>query len=314
MHLYNDITLLPVFRNAVITIGTFDGVHEGHSRIISQLINEAELVKGTPVVITFYPHPKQVVGQYKKPVFVLNTQEEKYRLLESKGIDHIVCVPFTKTFAEQPPETYIKDFIVEKFHPHTIIIGYDHRFGRNREGDYKLLEDAAHTYQYKVKEIPEYILKSSIISSTKIREALLTGEIDIANEFLGYAYTLSGKVTEGKKLGRTLGYPTANMAIHHPSKLIPAKGIYAVMVKTEAVPGRFKGMMSIGTNPTVDGKVQTLEVNIFDFDADIYNTDIEVSFIKKLRNEEKFNSLQELVVQMKLDKIDTLNILKEYNK
>jgi len=309
MNVYNDINQLPVFKNAVITIGTFDGVHKGHVQIIRQLINEATVINGTPVVITFFPHPKQVLEQHKKPIFILNTPEEKYKLLHAHGIKHIVCVPFDKKFADQPATAYIKDFLVEKFHPNTIIIGYDHKFGLNRFGDYKLLEIASTEYNFKVKEIPEQVIKSVVISSTKIREALHKGDAETANEFLGYYYTLNGKVTAGKKLGRTLGYPTANLVIKDENKLIPAMGIYAVTVHSDTIPGNFKGMMSIGTNPTVNGKERTIEVNIFDFDNEIYNTNLEISLIKRLRNEEKFNSLDELTDQMAKDKVSSLEVL-----
>ena len=305
MHVYTNIDQLPAFKNAVITIGTFDGVHQGHVQIIKQLVNEANAVDGTPVVITFYPHPKQVIGT-GKPVFILNTPHEKYQLLHAHGITHIVCVSFNKEFAEQSAGDYIKNFLADKFHPHTIIIGYDHRFGMDRKGDYHLLENESVKYGFIVKEIPEQVLKSVVISSTKIREALHTGAIDTANEFLGYPYSITGKVVAGKKLGRTLGYPTANLEIADKNKLIPALGIYAVKVRSEVVPGDFIGMMSIGTNPTVDGKERTLEVNIFDFDNDIYGTSLEVSFIKRLRNEEKFNSLEDLKEQIGRDKVEAL--------
>jgi riboflavin kinase/FMN adenylyltransferase len=310
MNVYNNISQLPSFRNAVLTIGTFDGVHQGHVQIIKQLVSEAKTVYGTPVVITFYPHPKQVIEEGKKPIFILNTPEEKYKLLHAYGIEHIVVVPFDKAFAEQPAASYIKHFLVDKFHPHTIIIGYDHRFGMNRKGDYHLLEAEAVKYNFNVKEIPEHVLKSIVISSTKIREALHTGAIETANEFLGYPYTIKGRVVEGKKLGRTLGYPTANLNIADKDKLIPGIGIYAVTVRSEAVPGNFKGMMSIGTNPTVGGTERTIEVNIFDFEKDIYGTHVEISFIKRLRNEEKFDSLELLKEQLGRDKINALEAFK----
>lgn len=306
MNVYKNTDTLPSFKNAVVTIGTFDGVHQGHMQIIKQLKEEALKINGTAVLITFYPHPKQVVASLKKPIYILNTPEEKYELLHKAGIHNIVVVPFNESFASQPALGYIKDFLVAKFHPHTIIIGYDHRFGKNREGDYHLLEDESGKYGFIVKEIPERILQDVTISSTKIREALLEGDIDTANEFLGYPYFFSGKVIEGNKLGRTIGYPTANLNIEDIEKLIPANAVYAVDVEVENISGRFKGMMNIGVRPTVDGTKRVIEVNIFDFNKDIYGTSVKVYIKKRLRGEVKFNGLDELKTQLGKDKQDAL--------
>jgi riboflavin kinase/FMN adenylyltransferase len=306
MRVYTNIEDLPEFKNAVITIGTFDGVHLGHLQIIRQLIKEASAVSGKPVLITFYPHPKQVVASVQKPIFILNTPEEKYELLHHAGISNIVVVPFTKAFAEQPADNYIKDFLVERFHPHTIIIGYDHRFGKDRAGDYHLLENEAANFGYKVKEIPEHVLQNVTISSTKIREALLSGDIDTANEFLGYDYFFSGIVIEGNKLGRTIGYPTANLQITDEQKLVPANGVYAVDVTVEDF-GKYKGMMNIGTRPTVNGTSRVIEVNIFDFDEMIYGKLVKVSLKKRLRSEIKFNGLDALKEQLAKDKENSLS-------
>ncbi len=308
MKVYTDIESLPEFKNAVITIGTFDGVHLGHLQIIRQLTKEAGLVKGMPVLITFYPHPKQVVTSIQKPLFILNTPEEKYELLHKAGINNIVVVPFTRAFSEQPAGNYIKDFLVKKFHPHTIIIGYDHKFGKNRSGDYHLLEDEAEKYGYVVKEIPEHILQNVTISSTKIREALLSGDIDTANEFLGYHYFFNGIVIEGNKLGRTIGYPTANLHIADAQKLVPANGVYAVEVSVEGGL-KYKGMMNIGIRPTVEGTTIVIEVNIFDFDEMIYGKTIKVSLKQRLRSEVKFNGLDALKVQLAKDKMDAITAL-----
>jgi riboflavin kinase/FMN adenylyltransferase len=302
MKVYKDINHLPQFKNTVVTIGTFDGVHLGHTQIIDQLIKEAALIDGTPVLITFFPHPKQVIETIQKPLYTLNTPEEKYKLLYSKGIDNIVVVPFTKAFAEQPALNYIKDFLVDKLNPATIIIGYDHRFGKNREGDYKLFEKEALNYQFKVKEIPEHVLQDVTVSSTKIREALLNGDIETAKIFLGYEYFFSGKVIEGNKLGRTIGYPTANLELEDANKLIPANGVYAV--DTEVAGKKYKGMMNIGVRPTVDGTKRVIEVNIFNFDTDIYGETIKVIIKKRLRSEVKFNGLDELKAQLAKDKIE----------
>jgi riboflavin kinase/FMN adenylyltransferase len=312
MNVYKDITKLPAFKNAVITIGTFDGVHQGHLQIIRQLVEEARKVDGTPVVITFYPHPKRVVETGRKPIFILNTLEEKTALLAHAGIEHLVVVPFSQEFAEQPAADYVKNFLVNNFHPHTIIIGYDHRFGRNREGDYHLLEAMAADHQYQVKEIPEHVLRDVTISSTRIREALLEGNVEKANEFLGYRYFFTGLVTEGNKLGRTIGYPTANLQIQDDQKLVVGNGVYAVQVVVENMPGVFGGMMNIGIRPTIDGTKRAIEVNIFAFDEMIYDRLVTVTMLARLRDEVKFNGLEALKAQLAKDKQDAMNVLDSF--
>ena len=302
MKVYNNIHSLPVFKNAVITIGTFDGVHRGHQQILEQLIKEATAIDGTAVLITFYPHPKQVVSLQKGPLYIINTPEEKYDLLHRKGIEHIVVVPFDTAFAEQTATSYIKDFLADKFHPHTIIIGYDHRFGNNREGDYHLLEQEAETYNFKVKEIPEHVLKNITVSSTKIRASLLQGDLETATAYLGYSYFFSGKVILGNQLGRTLGFPTANLQVQNEQKLIPANGVYAVKIAIKGRDDHFTGMMNIGIRPTVDGSTRVIEVNIFDFDEMIYDSTLTITLVKYLRREIKFVGLDELKAQLVKDK------------
>lgn len=309
MHIHSNINNLPSFDKAVITIGTFDGVHKGHQQIIDQLLKEAKNIGGTPVLITFFPHPKQVISTNKNPLYIINTPEEKYALLHKKGIEHIVVVPFDKAFAEQSAAAYIEDFLVKKFHPHTIIIGYDHRFGNNREGDYHLLEAEAGKYGFEVKEIPEHVLENVTISSTKIREALLNGHIDTAADYLGYPYFFSGTVVKGNQLGRTIGYPTANLHIENEQKLVPADGVYAVKVSIKGREGSWKGMMNIGVRPTVDGSRRMIEVNIFDFDEMIYGDSLTVILQKHLRNEVKFNGLEELKAQLATDKENALKVV-----
>ena len=302
MNIYRDITELPLFKNAIITIGTFDGVHNGHRQILNQLIEEANEVDGTPVVITFYPHPKQIVGNDLSSVLVLNTLEEKSALLAEVGIEHLVVVPFTKEFAEQSAEDYIKNFLVRSFKPHTIIIGYDHRFGKNRAGNYELLEVKGQEFNYKVKEIPEHILHNITISSTKIRTQLLEGNISTANELLGYDYFFSGNVITGKQLGRTIGFPTANLAINIESKLIPGNGVYAVTVQIENDKTIFNGMMNIGVRPTFEKTERTIEVNIFDFDSPIYDKQLTVHIKARLRDEIKFDGIDSLKNQLNRDR------------
>jgi riboflavin kinase / FMN adenylyltransferase len=300
MKVYRDINLLPVFTNAVITTGSFDGLHTGHVQIIEQLIKEAEKIGGTPVLITFYPHPKQVVQMKEKALYILNTPEEKYELLQLKGIENIVVVPFDTSFSQLSAQEYISNFLVEKFHPSIIVVGYDHRFGNNREGNFDLLKSKEAEYHFEVKEIPEHVLKNITISSTKIRAAMLDGDIEKAASYLGYHYYFSGTVIQGNKLGRTIGYPTANLQIQDEHKLVPANGVYAVDVQLGS--RNLKGMMNIGIRPTVDGTKRVIEVNIFDFDEDIYGDTLKVTLKKNLRLEVKFAGLEELKAQLAKDK------------
>lgn len=314
MNVHYDIDKLPAFKNAVVTIGTFDGVHKGHQQIIELMKTEAAAVNGETVIITFHPHPRQVIGSKSGPLYLINTLQEKILLLEKYGVEHLVVVPFTEAFSNQPAENYIKDFLVEKFHPHTIIIGHDHHFGKNRSGNYELLEEKAATFNYRVKEIPEYMLQDITISSTKIRQALLKNDIDTATSFLGYDYFFSGTVVEGNKLGRTIAYPTANLQIEDENKLVPGNGVYAVEVKIPnpkfQIPAFHFGMMNIGTRPTVDGTKRVIEVNIFDFDKEIYGKQLTVSIKKQLRNEQKFSGLDALKDQLAKDRLDALKALK----
>jgi len=305
MQVHTQINNLPVFRNAVVTIGTFDGVHTGHQQIIAQLKEEAHAIDGETVIITFHPHPRKVVAH--KEVFVLNTLDEKIELLREKGIDHLVVVPFDERFASQSAKEYVEHFLFEKFHPHTVIIGYDHRFGHGRQGDYHLLEDFGKQLGFLVKEIPEHVLNNITVSSTKIREALLNSDVETANNYLGYDYFFEGLVIEGNKLGRTLGYPTANLQIETPEKLIPGNGVYAVIASVDK--STYKAMMNIGVRPTIDGKKRMIEVNLFDFNQDIYGKTLRVYIKKYLRGEVKFNGLEELKNQLGIDKESTLRVL-----
>ncbi len=321
MQVHRDISNLPFFKNAVITIGTFDGVHTGHLQIINQLKKEAEQVDGETVIITFDPHPRMIISKTdlsKDAIKLLNTLPEKIELLQKQNIDHLVIVPFTLEFSEQSAEEYIKDFLVEKFHPHSLIIGYDHRFGKNRQGDYKLLEAYQSIFNFKVKEIPEHVLHHIIISSTRIRHALEEKDINTANEYLGYPYFFEGNVIEGNILGRTLGYPTANIEVNDKNKLIPANGVYAVEVSIAtdndivhqiSYVKHLKAMMNIGVRPTVGGTKKVIEVNIFDFDKSIYNQTIRVYINYFLRDEIKFNGLDALKEQLSIDKINSLQLL-----
>ncbi|MFM6925543.1 MAG: bifunctional riboflavin kinase/FAD synthetase [Ferruginibacter sp.] len=307
MQIHRDINSLPVFRNAVITIGTFDGVHLGHKQIIDNLKAEASKARGESVIITFHPHPRKVVSSVITGVRLINTLSERIELMEKTGIDHLVIVPFTDYFASQPAEEYISDFLVARFKPHTIIIGYDHRFGKDRTGDYRMMEEKAAVYNYTLKEIPEHVLNTIKVSSTNIRNAILHGKIDEASSLLGYDFFFEGEVFHGDKIGRTIGYPTANLKSTDEEKIALGDGIYAVYVTVEGK--TYKGMMSIGFRPTVNGKLRVTEVNIFDFDKEIYGQTIRVSVKKYLRSEVKFDGLEALKKQLHKDKEDSLACL-----
>lgn len=309
MQIHRNIEELPVFNNAVITIGTFDGVHEGHRKVIKQIVDQAKTEQGESVIITFHPHPRKVVSSSILGLRLITTLEERIELLGQLGVDHLVIIPFTEVFANQLPEDYLCDFLIAKFKPHTIVIGYDHRFGRDRLGDYKLLELLQKKYRYQLQEIPKHVLDNISISSTKIREAILKGDTTTASHLLGYDFFFEGEVVHGDKLGRVLGYPTANLKMQDEEKILPGNGIYAVYVRVPGHAGLLKGMMSIGLRPTINGKKRTVEVNIFDFDKEIYGTTIRVYVKQFLREELKFDSLDDLVKQIDQDKIDSLAVL-----
>lgn len=299
---------LPLFRNAVVTIGTFDGVHLGHRQIIRQMKDEAAQVNGETVIITFHPHPRKVVSSVPGDIRLLNTLDEKIMLLEQAGIDHLIVVPFDNYFATQTADEYVQDFLYRHFRPHTVIIGYDHRFGKGRTGDYHLMETYGKKLGFTVREISEKLINEIVVSSTRIRQALKANDVDTANKFLGYRYFFSGTVIEGNKLGRTIGYPTANLRINSEEKLVPGNGVYVVTVHSEAT-GHCKGMMNIGVRPTVDGVNRVIEVNIFDFDKDIYGVELEVTLHHFLRGEVKFNGLDALKDQLRKDRETSVELL-----
>lgn len=309
MQVHTALNQLPAFKKAVITIGTFDGVHNGHKQVLYALKSTAQSVGGESVLITFDPHPRKVVSSAILGIRLLNTLEEKKRLLEKEGIDHLVIVPFTEKFANLSATEYIEEFLVAYFHPHTIIMGHDHQFGRNRQGNYALLASKAEQFGYLLKEIPKQVVEDITISSTKIREHLSRAAIAAANQLLGYPFFFSGRVVHGNKIGRTLGYPTANLKIEDPEKIVPGNGIYAVYARPEGSDHLFKGMMSIGFRPTVDGKSRVIEVNIFEFDREIYDELLEVHMVAYLREEKKYESLQGLIEQLGIDKQNSLQVL-----
>jgi riboflavin kinase/FMN adenylyltransferase len=300
---------LPDFVNTVVTIGTFDGVHIGHRQIISVLQAEAVKCKGESVLITFHPHPRAVLNQFEGK-FMLTTLEERINLFEKTGIDHVVVVPFTSDFAMQSAESYVIDFLYRQFKPHTAIIGYDHRFGKNRVGNYKLLESYGEKLGFLVKEIPPEIIRDNTVSSTKIREAVKQGNMSLAQQYLGYTYFIRGKVIMGNQRGRTIGFPTANIQISSLDKLIPHLGVYAVSCsRLNRLGERFKGMMNIGTRPTLDGKYVSIEVHLFEFNEDLYGQELTVFVHEYLRAEQKFDGMQSLQKQLEQDKLAALKIL-----
>ncbi len=306
MKVYRDLEQLPDFKNAVITIGTFDGVHEGHKKIVAQLKARAKEVNGETIVITFYPHPRKIVGD-TSGVQLINTLEEKIQLLENENIDNVVVVPFNEKFSMLSPEAYITDFLYKKFKPNTLIIGYDHHFGYQRKGNYQLLEKYGTALNFSVQEIDAKVIAEVAISSTSIRKALLQADIDTAKKLLGYAYFFEGKVIEGDKIGRTIGYPTANLQLNDPEKLVPADGVYAVEVYRKKE--QLKGMMYIGSRPVVNGKRRVIEVNIFDFDENIYDEYLKIIFKAFIRKDLILSNLDNLKNQLYIDKVAVENAL-----
>ena len=305
MQVHRSIDNLPAFSNAVITIGTFDGVHEGHKKIIDALMREARSVQGEAIIVTFHPHPRKVVNP-NEHLQLINTLHEKIELLEKSGIDHLVIVPFNQQFASQTANEYIENFLISRFHPHTIIIGYDHHFGKGRQGNFMLLAEKADRYNYRLLEIPKYILQEVAVSSTQIRNALLESDVQTANKLLGYNFFFEGLVIKGDQLGRKLGYPTANLEYTDSDKIHLGHGVYAAYAEVDGI--TYKGMLSVGNRPTLENSNERVEVNIFDFDREIYGETIRVQVKKYLRKQEKYSSLDELKNQLAIDKENSLAV------
>lgn len=299
MKIFHSISsFVPSGRN-IVTLGTFDGVHKGHRAILEKVVAAAARRDLESVVLTFFPHPRMVLQQSNE-IKLLNTMDEKAKLLEDFGVDNLIIHPFDHTFSRLTAEDFVKDVLVAQLRTAGIIIGYDHRFGRNRTATIEDLVLFGKEYDFEVGQISATEINEVSVSSTKIRNALAAGEIEVANAFLGYPYFLTGIVTKGRQLGRTIGYPTANITIPEDYKLIPAAGVY---VATATLEGKeYGGMLNIGSNPTVGTGGLNIEINLFDFDADIYGATIQVRLLTRLRDEQKFTSLDALKEQLGNDK------------
>jgi len=301
MKIHFDFDHISAIKNPILTIGTFDGVHLGHQKIINRLNLEAKEQNGESVLFTFDPHPRIVLNPNDHGLLLLQTQEEKIEKLRRMGLQHLIVYPFTKAFSETNASDFVRQFLVEKLNVHTIVVGYDHQFGKNREGSLEHLRKLAETFPFKVIEIPAHEIDEINVSSTKIRTALLNGDIETANCYLNEAYELNAEIVKGRQLGRTIGFPTANLSILDPIKLIPGFGVYAVEVRLSDS-RIFRGMLNIGLKPSVtDDAKLSLEVHLLDFDGDLYGMKIAVSLLKRIRDEHRFNSLEELKQQIMLD-------------
>ena len=307
MKIYHGIDDFSRLAYAVVTSGTFDGVHLGHQKILSRLREIAEKNGGETVVITYWPHPRLVLHPEDDSLKLLNTFEEKAEFLKEQGIQHLVRIPFTKEFSHLTSEEFIQKILVETIGTKKLVIGYDHRFGHNREGSFEQLKINAPRYGFEVEEIPRQDVDHVGVSSSKIRKALEDGDIDTATHFLGQPYALTGRVVMGDRIGRTLGYPTANIEVDSKFKLIPADGIYAATVRYEH--RIYKGMLYIGNRPTINGMKQNIEVNLFDFKEEIYGEEVTIYIQKWIRGDMKFANLEELKVQLQKDKEDALRLL-----
>ena len=307
MNTYSSISEFSTTKKTVVTIGTFDGVHMGHRKILDKVIAEAELRNEESVVLTFYPHPRFILNE-NSDLKLLNTIEEKTELLSKTGLDALIIHPFSKEFANLSAEEFVKTILVDQLHVSKIIIGYDHKFGKNRTADIHDLIQFGAKYNFEVEQITAQELDEIAVSSTKIRTALGEGNITLANNYLGYPYSLSGKVIHGNQIGRTIGFPTANIQMADTFKLIPKKGVYVVrcLIKDRLV----KGVMNIGNRPTVDGTSLSIEVHLLDFDATLYGFEISVYLLDFIRKEQKFENLEALTSQIEDDKKKAIQFLK----
>lgn len=307
MKIYHNINEFTPVENAVVTIGTFDGVHMGHRKIVSKIVELAKASGGESVILTFFPHPRMILNPGDQDLKLITTITEKAELLEGLGVDHLIVTPFSRDFSNLSALEYIHDVLVARIGVKKIVIGYDHRFGKDRKGGLEDLQRLSREFEYEVLEIPEQDINDVAVSSTKIRTALLSDQVDLANQFLGYPFFITGKVIRGDQLGRQLGYPTANILIGESYKLIPADGIFAVTVDVKGQ--TYKGMAYIGHRPTINGMTRNIEVNIFDFAEDIYDQQIRMHFHHFVRSDIRFNSLDALVAQLAVDRESVMRVL-----
>lgn len=297
------------YNHSVLTIGTFDGVHIGHQKIIKRLVEVSKIKNLTPSLLTFFPHPRMVL-QKDADIKLINTIDEKKDILKQFGISNIVIKEFTKEFSRLTAENFVKNILIKDLQAKHIIIGYDHHFGRNRNANIDDLKQFGKDFDFEVEEISKQDINDVAVSSTKIRAALQEGNIKTANTYLGYNFMLTGKVIDGKKLGKTINYPTANLYIEETYKLIPKHGVY--IVKSTIDNNEIFGMMNIGYNPTVNGKYQTIETHFFDFNENLYGKNLKIELLQRLRNEQKFSSVEELQSQLHIDKKNALEFIKSY--
>ena len=308
MKIYHNIDSFQPVPNPVVSVGTFDGVHLGHQQIFTCMKEEASRCGGETVVVTFYPHPRLVIHPDSKQLRFINTQERKYEIISRCQIDHLIVIPFTREFSNLSSGEFVKRFLIDKIHMHELVVGYDHHFGKDRLGGFNELKGLGKIHGFELAEVPARIIDGMPVSSTKIRNALMEGNVKLANRLLGYNYSISGKVVYGNRIGRTIGFPTANIEIEDEYKLISAVGVYACKVDYNGT--TFKGMGNIGYRPTIDVGNLTIEVNIFDFDEEIYGERITIYFIDWIRNEKKFENLSALRDQLIIDRARVLEILK----
>ncbi|MDG1736088.1 MAG: bifunctional riboflavin kinase/FAD synthetase [Crocinitomicaceae bacterium] len=302
MRIYKGIDELGEFKNSVVTIGTFDGVHKGHQKILSRLNKLADEISGESILFTFYPHPRMVVFPDNHNLKLIQTIDEKIDSLEKLGLDNLIIYPFTKAFSRLTAFEFVRDILVEKLKVKTLVIGYDHQFGRNREGDLEFLKETAKIFDFKVEEISAEEVQEVNVSSTKIRQSLLEGDIEKTNGFLGRPFRYSGVVVEGQKIGRTIGFPTANIEIKNQHKILPKDGVYAVRVQIGGT--LIDGMMNIGMNPTVLAKEsleKKVEVHLFDFNTEVYGEHVAVFLYRYIRKEKTFSNLEALKSQLNDD-------------
>ncbi len=299
MRVFRNVDSLPEFKNGVLTIGTFDGVHLGHQQIIKRINQLAAENGGESIILTFHPHPRLVVNPNDTSLKLLNTLEEKIQLLEHYGVDNLIVAPFSVEFSQLTARQYVEDFLWKNIHPNKVVIGYDHHFGNNRDGGLELFLELGEELGFEVEEIEKQMVDDLAVSSTKVRNALQAGDVSQANHLLGHEYSLHGTVVEGHQMGRKLGYPTANIHPNNPNKLIPAKGVYAVRVKLEGQ--LYPAMMNIGDNPTFENRAASIEAHLFDFDRDIYGTEVDVYLVQRLRDELKFDGIEPLIAQLRGD-------------